>query len=201
MEQASSQSKSRNGSWIQTHSGMKFWPLDPRPEEIVLEDIAHSLAYQTRFTGHLKCFYSIAEHSILVSLLCDPKNSMKGLLHDAGEAYLKDIPRPLKALPQFDLYNQLEDRMHGVILQRFNLDGPMMTDDIVKADALMLSAEALWLFKNPPIDDWHLKVYQNEDTLYVIRSLLRCWSPEEAKEKFIQRFNELSKLMQLLPIE
>ena len=58
----------RGGDWMQTYSGFQFWPLDPRPEEIHVIDIAHSLANQCRYAGHCREFYSVAQHSVLLKL-------------------------------------------------------------------------------------------------------------------------------------
>lgn len=91
----------RVGDWMQTFTGGQFWPLDPRPEDVRIEDIAHALALENRFAGHTAEPYSVAQHSVLVRLLAgetttDPDVLLWALLHDAAEAYLKDIPRPLK---------------------------------------------------------------------------------------------------------
>src|ERR1039457_118422 len=86
--------------FIGTFSGLRFWPLDPNPEKILIDDIAHALAHQCRFGGHASRFYSVAEHSVHVSRLCPPEDALWGLLHDASEAYLVDLPRPLKQLPE-----------------------------------------------------------------------------------------------------
>ena len=83
----------RKGDWMQTHSGIQFWPLDPRPEDILIEDIAHALSNQCRFAGHCCFHYSVAQHSVLVSENVPAQDAMWGLLHDAGEAYLVDLPR------------------------------------------------------------------------------------------------------------
>ena len=82
----------RNGSWLQTYTGIQFWPLDPRPEEIDIQDIAHALSLLCRFNGHCQRFYSVAEHSVHVSTILAPEFGLWGLLHDAAEAYLSDIP-------------------------------------------------------------------------------------------------------------
>ena len=87
--------------FIGTFSGLRFWPLAPNLEKILVEDIAHALAHQCRFGGHASRFYSVAEHSVHVSQLCLPEHALWGLLHDASEAYLVDLPRPLKLLPEF----------------------------------------------------------------------------------------------------
>src|ERR1017187_10636100 len=77
---------------ITTFSGIHFWPLLPNPADIRIEDIAHALSNQCRFAGHAREFYSVAEHSVRVSQLCPPEDALWGLLHDASEAYLTDVP-------------------------------------------------------------------------------------------------------------
>ena len=86
----------RVGDWIQTFSGGCFWPLDPRSSEVDIHDIAQSLAMTPRYRGHTVRFYSVAEHSVLVSRAVPPEYALWGLLHDAAEAYTADIPSPLK---------------------------------------------------------------------------------------------------------
>ena len=70
--------------FIGTFSGLRFWPLDPNPEKILIDDIAHALAHQCRFGGHASRFYSVAEHSVHVSRLCLPEHALWGLLHDVA---------------------------------------------------------------------------------------------------------------------
>ena len=80
-------STSRNGDWLQTFTGKAFFPLDPRPEEMDIFDIAHALSNLCRYGGHCNKFYSVAEHSVLVSILCrlyyGEQVALQGLLHDA----------------------------------------------------------------------------------------------------------------------
>jgi len=89
-------------AWIMTQSGRMFFFENPHPRSIVIEDIAHALAQICRFTGHVRCHYSVAEHSIRVSYLAEQKYGRKfakeGLLHDAAEAYVSDLNGPLKRL-------------------------------------------------------------------------------------------------------
>src|SRR3990167_2984266 len=87
--------------WIQTASGIAFWPLRPRIEDVRIEDIAHALAAVNRFNGHTRVPWSVAEHSLqltyeLVRVGSPRETCLYGLLHDASEAYLCDMPRPLK---------------------------------------------------------------------------------------------------------
>src|SRR5271170_7300011 len=83
-------------AWIQTYTGGVFHILDPQQNEIYIKDIAHALAMQCRFTGHVRKFYSIAEHCVLGSHIVPKKLALQFLLHDASEAYIADINRPLK---------------------------------------------------------------------------------------------------------
>src|SRR5690349_6806238 len=99
-------------STITTHSGVQFDLLKPDPSVVHLEDIAHALSHLCRYTGHCNRFYSVAEHSVIVSLMVppsEPKLAMQGLLHDATEAYVNDLARPLKdLLPE---YKEIEMRV------------------------------------------------------------------------------------------
>ena len=82
----------RRGGWIQTYTGRQFWPLDPRIEDIDIHDIAHALSHQCRYSGHCLRFYSVAEHSVLLSHHVAGEHMLWALLHDAWEAYLAAIP-------------------------------------------------------------------------------------------------------------
>ena len=111
----------------------------PRVDTIDIHDIAHSLGMICRFGGHIRRFYSVAQHSILVSHLVKPELQMAGLLHDAAEAYLGDVTRPLKRLlPE---YQQLEREMETVITTRFELDD-LKPPEVAEADMTALVTEA-----------------------------------------------------------
>lgn len=91
----------RHGDWTPTYTGKKFWPLDPRPEDVDVEDIAHALSMKCRYAGHTTEFYSVAQHSVLmaqkaIDLTADVNLALWCMLHDAAEAYTADIPSPLK---------------------------------------------------------------------------------------------------------
>jgi hypothetical protein len=139
-------------SWIRTYTGLKFDPFHPDPEAICIEDIAHALALQNRFSGHTYVPYSVAQHSVSVSLLVPRDLSVQGLLHDASEAYLVDIPSPIKHQPALRLYRELESAVMSAIGQRFKLDSsphvPWWNDPVIKtADAIMGATEARDLMK------------------------------------------------------
>jgi hypothetical protein len=98
LEQAT---RDRRGDWMQTFTGRAFYPLDPRPEDIDPVDIAHALSLICRYGGHSSRFYSVAEHCVLMSHAVAPEHALWALLHDATEAYLGDMIRPLKRSGRF----------------------------------------------------------------------------------------------------
>lgn len=108
---------------IRLHSGRYMDPFDPKPEDICIEDIAHGLSHQCRFGGHTQNFLSVAQHSIGVALLVSAEHKLAGLLHDASEAYLGDIPTPIKKrLPE---YMEAEDRLMRIIADKFGFQYPL----------------------------------------------------------------------------
>jgi hypothetical protein len=131
----------RLDGFIGTFSGLRFWPLDPNPAKILIDDIAHALAHRCRFGGHSSKFYSVAEHCVHVSQLCLPEHALWGLLHDASEAYLVDLPRPLKLLPEFAVYREAERRLQRAVAVRFGL-APEQPASVTEADDTMLWIEA-----------------------------------------------------------
>ncbi len=127
--------------WIETFTGKQFHLLNPHPDEVCIEDIAHALSNQCRFTGHTRKFYSVAEHSHWVSMLVDPRQALAGLLHDAAEAYICDMSTPFKRFTGAGrLYLSIEDRINRVIATKFRLDYPWHPS-IKEADLLMLGCE------------------------------------------------------------
>ena len=171
-----------NEAWIQTYSGKRFNPTNPVPSAIVIQDIAHSLSMQCRFSGHVKQFYSVAQHCVLVSHLCNPEDALWGLLHDATEAYLVDIPRPLKHSGQFDAYKFFEEKMQKAICLRFGLDFQEPTS-VKRADNLMLATEARDLM-SPLRHDWIQSIEPLPLKIIPMNSL-------EAKRAFLKRFYDL----------
>lgn len=112
----------RVGSWLQTFTGKQFYPLDPRAEDVDVRDIAHALSLICRFGGHVTKHYSVAQHSVIVSEIVPPHLALEGLLHDAAEAYIGDMVRPLKsAMPE---YKAVELRIERVLAQSFGLVFP-----------------------------------------------------------------------------
>lgn len=173
-----------NDAWIQTYTGRRFTPLNPNPNAIVIEDIAHALSNICRFTGHCHSFYSVAQHCVLVSYICNQENALYGLLHDAPEAYCQDISSPIKRTEIFTAYRAMEDKLQQAICQRFNLPKEEPRD-VKKADLMLLSTEArdLLLYHR---SDWSLDVHPLPFKIIPLQ-------PNEAKKLFLERFEELTK--------
>lgn len=129
-----------SNDWIETFTGLKMYPLAPKAVQIEIADIAHALAYKCRFNGHCRAFYSVAEHSIRMYWhATTPLNKMLALLHDSAEAYLPDIPRPIK--PHYPKVNKIENRLLSIILTKY-IGCPELTPYISLLDAKMLATEA-----------------------------------------------------------
>lgn len=132
--------------FIETFTGKTFAPLSPNFADICIEDIAHALANQSRFSGHTRFRYSVGEHSVRVSELlrdvgCDAWLQLWGLLHDASEAYLVDLPTPLKVDPVFaKVYRRAERRLMRAVCKRFGLPAKEPVSVRV-ADQRMLATE------------------------------------------------------------
>jgi uncharacterized protein len=126
-------------TYIRTRSGIKFDYVNPTVDMIISSDIALGLSNTCRFAGQCSSFYSVAQHSVLVSELVEPQFAVCALLHDASEAYMTDIPRPLKKLlPDYKL---IEDKVMSVISEKFKFDWPM-PEEVKVADNLALAMEA-----------------------------------------------------------
>ena len=169
---------------ITTFSGISFWPLLPNPDHIRIEDIAHALSNQCRFAGHTRVFYSVAEHSVRVSLRCRPEDALWGLLHDAAEAYLSDVAAPLKELPEFEPYRAAERNLQRVVAQRFGLF-PEQPASVTEADSEMLRVEVRDLLG--PETGTRAKRASRKDRL----TITAPWQPRIAKARFLSRFREL----------
>lgn len=122
---------------IRTFSGQYVNVFEPDPATILIEDIAHALSMQCRFGAHLKHFYSVAEHCKLVADLTTGCK-IQALMHDASEAYLMDIPRPIKR--KLDNYAGIEQRLMKVIAEKFQFSWPL-SDATKNADESALKME------------------------------------------------------------
>ncbi len=175
--------------FIETASGRSFKPLDPDPNEIDIEDIAHALSHQCRYSGHTRTHYSVAEHCVRVSDLlaelgCPREVLLWGLLHDASEAYLVDIPSPLKTTSLFAGYRVAEWTLMKAICERFGLSEE--EPPVVRvADLTLLSTEVRDLMP-ARAEHW------GSLTHAPLPEQIRPWGPEEARRRFLERFESLT---------
>jgi len=170
----------RQGDWMQTYTGRMFWPIDPRPEDVCIEDIVHALSMMRRYNGHCKKFYSVAEHSVIMSYHVSTNDALWALLHDASEAYIADIVRPAKRF--ISGYKEVETRIMHVVCDAFRLQYDM-PEGVHVADNAILSDEMNQIM-GPKPQDWALSYPP-------LGCKIEGWSPKKAERKFIQRFNSL----------
>lgn len=167
--------------WITTLTHGKFYPLEPERSDFRIADIAHALARTCRFSGQGR-FYSVAQHSVLVSAMVSRKNAPWGLLHDAAEAYLSDVCGPIKHTPLLTGYRELEERTMDAICRHFGL-AIFEPEEVRDADHAILKSEAraIGLFTSEweasDLPDAHLQIAP--------------WGPERAERAFLRAFYRL----------
>lgn len=152
---------------IRTFTGRYVNVFEPTPDMFCIEDIAHALAFQCRFGAHLPRFYTVAQHSLMVSIRCE--DAFSGLMHDCSEAYLLDLPKPIKdRIPE---YKAIEKRLMQHLSKVFGFAYPF-PNEVKKADreAMEIEWENVFL----------------RDNIIVSR-------PEYAEQLFLERFNELQR--------
>ncbi len=172
-------------SWIQTWSGRQFWPLDPRPEEVHVIDVAWMLAGQNRWRGAThRQLINIAQHSVIVSELCDPEYALQGLVHDAPEAYLGDMAGPVKKhLPDFQ---RAEDHLwKTAVAPAFGVPVEMH-ESVIRADQVSLHTEARDLMRPPPVE------WRGWLPPPMAERISNCWDAPFAAAQFIARYEQLT---------
>jgi len=167
--------------FVSTYTGRQFYPLAPTPEQIDIEDIAHGLAYQCRFNGQTRHFYSVAQHSLIVAELVPTDLRLAALLHDAAEAYMGDMVKPLKQL--FPLFSEIEAKVMGAIGLRY---GVTHFDDkaIKSADLIALATEKRDLMPNSS------EAWDSLTGIVASPVRIRPMSPQQAKAAFLSVFRE-----------
>lgn len=170
------------GPTILLFGGSYFDFEAPEASDFTLEDIAHGLSMTCRFAGQCTRFYSVAQHSIHVSEIVPPSDAFAGLMHDAAEAFIGDVSKPLKEmLPQ---YKEIEKRIEAAIFARVGLSLPL-PPSVKEADIRMLATEQRQLMCNR--DDWDYTRGRSPLTLQI-----PTWSAKEAKARFLGRFRSLA---------
>lgn len=172
----------RKGTWMQTYTGRQFWPIDPRPEDVSILDIARALSMMCRYNGHCSVFYSVAEHSVLVSQSVPKKDALWALLHDASEAYIADIVRPAK--PFIEGYRDVENRIMSAIAKHFSLPS-LIPETIKEADMRILRDEYLQVIPKSGFA-WDIP----EERLGVA---IEGWEPAVAEKNFLDRYIEIQR--------
>jgi hypothetical protein len=182
------------------YSGKRFWPLHLEPRDVSIDDIALSLSIECRFGGHTKypIGYSVAQHSVFVASLVsewtsDPHIVRAALLHDAHEAYLKDIPSPIKRALGLEVVKPAERRADAAIAAALGFDQQGLYHPLVKrADMVALATEKrdLRAFRDPPelVRPEEAAVEPHERTVVPMPS-------EAAKWEFLRWYDDLNKAL------
>lgn len=175
---------------IETYTGKRFDLLDPTFDMIDIEDIAHSLAGYPRFTMHTKFPYPVGQHTRLGSYLVPKIHALRFLLHDASEAYLGDMSRPLKYFTGIgNEYRKVEKPLQRKIYAKFGIFGPD-PEVIHDIDAQMLYAEKHALMHSGKAEPWQHKWSRDEKAADVV---IRETSFRRNKALWLKRFHELYK--------
>jgi 5'-deoxynucleotidase YfbR-like HD superfamily hydrolase len=168
-------------SSISVTGGQFFDLLEPAKSEYDIDTIATALSNICRYTGHVTRFYSVAEHSVLVSRIVPARFSLEGLLHDASEAFVGDVSSPLKKL--LDRYQEIEYNIQEDVARRFGLQFPF-PEEIHKADKQLYWAERKMIA--PAVDAlWHKEFRASR------KVEPQGWTPKIAKKRFLARYNEI----------
>ncbi len=169
--------------YVSTYLGHRFYLTRPHIDDVAIEDIAHGLAYQCRFNGQTREFYSVAQHSLMVMELVPEPLRFAALLHDAAEAYLGDMVKPLKNL--FPAFSEIENRVMAIIGHRFGIDLIHLHPAIKHADRIALATEKRDLMPHST-EPW--SYLEGAEPL---PEIIHPWPPEVAKLKFLAAFNDL----------
>lgn len=171
------------GPTILLHSGSYFDFLAPDACDFTIGDVANGLSMTCRFAGQCDRFYSVAEHSVIASWHVPERHAYDALMHDAAEAFVGDVAKPLKDL--LGDFRDVEGRVETVVFKRFGVSNPLPAE-VKEIDTVLLATEQRLLMRNR--DDWNYTLGREPLSI----EQLPCWSPERAKAMFLQRFDELT---------
>jgi hypothetical protein len=196
--------RKRKGAYMHVANGGKFWPFDPRPDEIFIDAIAHQLATSARWQGATqhkrfksRIFYSVAEHSVYVArylrtTLKRPDLALEGLLHDASEYVIGDLIRPLKYDPAFHApFKEVEKLNELAVAEKFNLVYPW-PKEIKMADEAVCQSESAQIIVRKSDEEWTSGVLRDDSVDAGIE--IQMLEPYPAKEMFLLEFYELASV-------
>ncbi|MBS1157879.1 MAG: phosphohydrolase [Proteobacteria bacterium] len=169
--------------YVSTFLGNRFFLTRPRIDDVAIEDIAHGLAYQCRFNGQTQEFYSVAQHSLMVMHLVPEELRLAALLHDAAEAYLGDMVKPLKNL--FPEFSRIEAQVMRIIGHRFGVELARPDSAIKCADLIALATEKRDLMPHST------ETWANLQNVTPLPERIRPLAPMGAKAAFLESFQQL----------
>ncbi|RWI35495.1 hypothetical protein [Mesorhizobium sp.] len=201
----------RVGNYMATSTGYKYWPFDPKPEEIYIEAIAHHLATKARWAGATqhrrfksRIFFAVAEHSVYVAdyvrdVLKRPDLELEALLHDAPEYVIGDLIRPLKYSPSFRApFLELEDLNEAVVAKRFNLVHPFPREIKIADEAVTEAEHQQIIFWHP---DEGGETVELHETKAVANIEIKMLEPYPAKEFFLDAYyNAIARREEYRPL-
>lgn len=184
----------RKSNYMHVFSGGKYYPFEPRVEEVNVEDIAHSLATKARWNGHTRFPVWVAQHSVYTALCDVPgansyQDRLERLMHDAPEYVVGDLIRPLKYSPEFSLpFKKVEDLNEKIIAEAIDLSFPHKPH-VKIADEMVTTAEHQQVvnrdenvvFDNMMHDDSNCAPFEIEE-----------WTWRQAKAAFLALYDALS---------
>src|SRR5579885_1941778 len=176
--------RNKKDFWFNTYTGQKVYLIEPDPATLLIADVAHHLSLIARFNGATRTHYSVAQHSVLCSLHGDQNFALSILMHDAQEAFLGDMHRPLKR--EMTAYRYIERLFERALAKKF---GYCIRGDAHKAikyvDNRMLFTESRDLLPNKNLN-W-------KDEVEPFPWQIMPWTPKKAERAFLQRFKELTE--------
>ncbi|KKN71240.1 hypothetical protein LCGC14_0422830 [marine sediment metagenome] len=181
---------------IVTYTGKSFDLLNPSPDMVCIEDIAHSLANMCRYTGHVRQFYSVAQHCVLTAMADLPGDSLKRLLHDAGEAYVGDIASPWKQLLQVDVPETVSVNQHYVPVHEWEskiqkIIGTALGIDLSYSAEVKIADDHMYFTEIRDLMPLSEEFRRWRGNLKPLNNRIECWNPSVAEKTFLFIYNKL----------
>ncbi len=170
-----------------------FWPLDPRPEEIDVDDIARGLSHEARYGNQTPYFYSVAWHSIALTYVVPEHLQKWALIHDAAESYLSDIPRVMKQMNAFNVYRDAEAKLLKMIASVLDMEDINEPEELRYYDYMMSHTEMLVMFGDAAYAKLR-SLGKSEEYIAEARAdshLIKNVPPEDAYAAWMSRYNQL----------